>query len=243
MPMSWPDFAVRATEPELMDISDVSPADFAACLDDLEVVNRLTRAAPPTMAFLERLTAGWPPGTTLRVADIGYGRGDMLRRIHRWSRARGLLPELTGVDMNPRSRLAAEAATPPGMAIRWHEGDVFDWKPTDRPHAVVSALFTHHLDDAGVARFLAWQEETASHGWFVNDLHRHWFAWGGFSQLSRLAGWHRFVQHDGPLSVRRAFVAEEWRALLAAAGIEGAAIRWHLPFRLCVGRMKAALAA
>jgi hypothetical protein len=239
--MAWPDFGSRATEPEWMDIEDVSAADFAACLHDLETVNRLTRASPPTIGFLEQLTAGWPAGSVLRVADIGYGRGDMLRRIHRWAEARGLRPELMGVDLNPRSRLAAEAATPAGMAIRWHEGDIFDWQPEVAPHAIVSALFTHHLDDAGVRRFLRWQEATASHGWFVNDLHRHWFAWGGFWLLSRVAGWHRFVRHDGPLSVRRAFVAREWRAMLAEAGIaEGATLRWHLPFRLCVGRVKQA---
>lgn len=221
-----------------MDTEAVTPADFAACLDDLEVVNRLTRAAPPTMAFLDALTADWPQGSVLRVADVGYGRGDMLRRVHRWAIGRGLRPELTGVDMNPRSRMAAEAATPPGMGIRWHEGDIFEWQPAARPHVILSALFTHHLDGDDVVRFLGWQEDTASHGWFVNDLHRHWFAWGGFWMLSRAAGWHRFVCHDGPLSVRRAFVAEEWRAMLRKAGIADAEISWHLPFRLCVGRRK-----
>lgn len=238
--MAWPDFGARATEPEWMDIEEVSAADFAACLDDLEVVNRLTRAAPPTMAFLEAVTADWPAGSVLRVADVGYGRGDMLRRVHRWAERRGFRPELTGVDMNPLSRLAAQEATPAGMMIHWHQGDIFDWQPAERPHIVLSALFTHHLDGGDVVRFLRWQEAAASHGWFVNDLHRHWFAWGGFWLLSRLAGWHRFVRHDGPLSVRRAFVADDWRRMLGAAGIGDAGIAWHLPFRLCVGRRKPA---
>jgi hypothetical protein len=56
--MNWPDFARRADEPEWMDVRDYSLDEFAAILDDLEVVNGFTRAASPTIAFLERLTAG-----------------------------------------------------------------------------------------------------------------------------------------------------------------------------------------
>ncbi len=236
--MAWPDFSVRADEPEWMDVRDYPLDDFAAVLEDLETVNLLTRAAPPTLAFLARLTDGWPEGTELRVADLGYGQGGMLRRVHRWATARGLRPRLTGVDMNPRCRALAEAKTPSDMNITWHQGDLFDWAPTDRPHAIISALFTHHLPTPDVVRLLRWQEATASHGWFVNDLHRHWFAWAGFSALAFVARWHPCVRHDGALSVRRAFVPADWRAMLADAGIPDADLRWHPLFRLCVARLK-----
>lgn len=221
-----------------MDAEPIGMLDFAECLADLETVNGLTRAAAPTMAFLETATAGWPAGTELRVADLGYGQGAMLRRIHLWAEARGLQPRLTGVDLNPQCRALAMARTPDGMAIDWHQGDLFDWAPAEPPHIIISALFTHHLPDADVVRLLRWQDETASHGWFVNDLHRHWLAWAGFRAMASTAGWHRFVQHDGALSVRRAFVKREWEAMLASAEIGDAAIRWHIPFRLCVGRLK-----
>jgi len=232
--------SARSDEPEWMDVEPIRMADFAECLADLEIVNRITRAAPPTMAFLDRATRGWPAGSELRVADLGYGQGAMLRRIHAWAERRGLVPRLTGVDLNPQCRALARVRTPEHMAIDWHQGDLFDWEPAEPPHFIISALFTHHLGDADVVRLLAWQEATASHGWFVNDLHRHRIAWLGFRAMASAAGWHRFVQHDGALSVRRAFVKPEWEAMLLAAGIDGAAIRWHLPFRLCVGRMKAA---
>lgn len=235
-----PDFRARATEPEWMDVRDYPLDDFAAVLNDLETVNRVTRAAPPTLAFLQRLTAGWPEGAELRVADLGYGQGGMLRRIHRWATARGLKPRLTGVDLNPRCRTLAQAQTPADMGISWHQGDLFAWAPAERPHAIVSALFAHHLPDPDVVRLLRWQEETASHGWFVNDLHRHWFAWGGFAALAWAARWHPCVRHDGALSVRRAFVPEDWHRMLAEAGVEGATLRWHPLFRLCVSRVKGA---
>lgn len=222
-----------------MDTHAVSEADFAACLADLETVNRLTLAARPTLAFLARLTAGWPRGAELRLLDAGSGQGAMLRRIHAWAAGRGLVPRLTGVDLNPHAAAAARAATPPGMAIDWVTADIFAVALDSPPHVVTSALFAHHLDDAGVVRFLRWMEGTASHAWFVNDLHRHWFAHHGFALLAAAMRWHRFVCHDGPLSVARAFVPADWARFLASAGIRDARVSWHLPFRLCVARRKA----
>ncbi|QMW24647.1 methyltransferase domain-containing protein [Sandaracinobacteroides saxicola] len=221
-----------------MDTHDVSEADFAACLRDLEAVNALTFAAPPTLGFLSRATAGWEPGRPLRVLDCGSGQGGMLRRIHRWATAKGFVPDLVGVDLNPRSRAAALAATPADMAIEWRTTDIFDVQADDGFDVIISALFAHHLDDADLPRFLRWMEATAARGWFINDLHRHWFAWGGFTLLSQAMRWHRFVRHDGPLSVRRAFVSADWRRLLAEAGIADATLRWHPLFRLCVSRLK-----
>ena len=106
---------------------------------------------------------------------------------------------------------------------------------------MMSSLFAHHLDDPDLVRFLARMEAGARIGWFVNDLHRHPLPYHAFRALSAAMGWHRFVRHDGPVSITRAFVAADWRRLLAEAGIPpGAAnIAWHLPFRLCVGRVRA----
>lgn len=221
-----------------MDTETVDAAEFAACLADLETVNRLTLATRPTLRFLDRLTAGWPPGTELRILDAGSGQGEMLRSIHRWATARSLVPRLTGVDLSPHAAAAARAATPPDMAIEWVTADIFDLNTRFAPHAITSALFAHHLDDAGVVRFLRWMEATASHGWFVNDLHRHWFAHHGFALLAAVMRWHRFVRHDGPLSVARAFVPADWASYLGEAGVAGAVVSWHLPFRLCVARWK-----
>jgi hypothetical protein len=50
--------------------------------------------------------------------------------------------------------------------------------------------------------------------------------------------WHRFVVHDGPVSIRRAFHAEDWTVLLAKAGVHQARIEAWFPFRLCVSRVR-----
>ena len=228
----------RSHEPEWMDTETVTPADFAACLADLAVVNTVTLARPPTVAFMRRVVRGLPPGAPLRVLDVGYGEGDMLRRIHRWGTRRSLRLELSGLDLNPWSAPAARAATPADMDIEYRTGDLFDLPPGGYD-VVLSSLFTHHLGDEEVVRYLRWMEASAARGWFVNDLHRHWIAYHGFRALSTVAGWHRFVRHDGPLSVARSFRRVEWHALLRQADLDGVAeVRWHVPFRFCVGRVR-----
>lgn len=230
--------AARSREPEWMDTVPVPPGDFAACLGDLARVNLVTRAAAPTLGFLRRATRDWPRERPLRVLDVGSGGGDMLRRIARWGRRRGQALNLMGLDLHPHSTLAAERATPPALPIRYVTGDVFALDPALRPDLILSSLFTHHLDDTDVERFLRLMEARAGRGWFVNDLHRHVLALHGFRALSAAMGWHRFVRHDGAVSVRRAFRPAEWRRLLAEAGIRGARLSWHTPFRLCVERIK-----
>ena len=233
-----PDFSRRSPQTEWMDTEAVSEADFAACLRDLSAVNTLTLARRPTVNWLRRVARGMPAGATLSVLDVGFGQGDMLRRIHRWGTRRGLRMRLVGVDLNPSSAAAARATTPPGMAIEYETGDLFDIDAARRFDVILSGLFTHHLTDAEVVRFLRWMEASAVRGWFVNDLHRHALAYHGFRALSRLAGWHRFVQHDGPISVARAFRRRDWARLLDVAGLRGVAeVRWYTPFRLCVGRL------
>lgn len=223
-----------------MDDPAVDEATFRACLADLAKVNSWTLARPPTLGWLERATRGWPRGSRFTLLDVGYGHGDMLRAIHRWATRRGLQPELIGVDLSPWSAPAARAATPPGMAIDYRSGDVFE-ASFDRPiDFIVSSLVTHHLDDEQLVRFLRWMEANAAKGWYVNDLHRHALAYHGFRLLSAAMRWHAFVRHDGPLSVARAFRRDDWERLIARAGLDRStlSLRWRLPFRLCLGRIR-----
>jgi hypothetical protein len=82
-------------------------------------------------------------------------------------------------------------------------------------------------------------ESNATRGWFVNDLHRHGFAYLGYPWLAALLRVHRIVREDGQLSIARAFRPEEWRAILADAGVgHRARVRRHFPFRLCVERLR-----
>ena len=223
-----------------MDFEEVGPDDFRACLKDLATVNALTLTHAPTLSWLSAATRGMAPGSRLSVLDVGFGYGDLLRRIHTWALPRGFEPDLVGIDLNPWSTAAAEGATPPGLAVEYRTGDVFRFVPERPVDFIVSSQFTHHLSDEEAARFVAWMERTARRGWFVNDLHRHPIPFHVFRWLARGARWHRFVQHDGPVSIARSFRREDWQRIIRAAGLDPSEtrIRWHVPFRLSVGRVR-----
>lgn len=225
--------ATRVREDEQMDDASLEPEDYASVLNDLERVNAWTFAARPTLDFLARGTRGM---SGFSLLDVGFGQGDMLRRIARWARKKGLEAELVGVDLNEKSETVARAATPADLVIDYRTGDYADQGRFD---FIVSSLVTHHMTDTQLLDFLRHMESESGRGWLVNDLHRRLFPYLGFPLLARLLGVHRIVREDGQLSIARSFRPEEWRSILAEAGIPtGAArIRRYFPFRLCVERL------
>jgi 2-polyprenyl-3-methyl-5-hydroxy-6-metoxy-1,4-benzoquinol methylase len=232
------DLSRRRDLPEVMDDPDLPPAVYVRCLTDLAAVNRWTLTHRATLAWLARATRGWAPGRPLTVLDVACGDGDLLRAIHRWATRAGLRPVLAGIDLNPGSARAAAAATPADMVIEWRTGDVFDHAPIPPPDFIVTSQFTHHLTDAQVVSFLQWLERHAGRGWFVADIQRHIIPYYGFRVLAWVMRWHRIVRLDGTASVARSFRRADWVALLARAGIADATIRWALPFRHGIGRLR-----
>jgi 2-polyprenyl-3-methyl-5-hydroxy-6-metoxy-1,4-benzoquinol methylase len=214
-----------------------SYADFRECLVDLGQVNRLTLSYRPTLAFLDGLVAARPK-QGLRIVDVGSGGGDMLRCVERWAKRRGVDVALTGIDLNPHAARAAREFTPATSPIEWITGDAFAYSaPVD---VVLSSLFTHHLEEREIVRFLEWSETVAQRGWFVNDLVREETPYKLFGWMAKVMRWHRFVRHDGPVSFRRSFREEDWERMLSEAGIAAADVRlarWT-PGRLCVERRK-----
>lgn len=232
------DFSDRAQLSELMD-EPCSYEEFRDCLRDLEAVNRLVGAYPPTLKWLEQFAE--PAGEPLHIADVGCGGGDMLRRIDEWSRKRGVAVRLTGIDLNPYASRAAREFTRAEFGIEWVTGDAFSYESPEQIDIVVSSLFTHHLPDEEIVRFIGWMERVARRGWFINDLHREKLSYYGFKALAWVMRWHSFVRHDGPVSIRRSFSRADWEQYCAAGGVGADEVRIEevRPARLCVGRVKA----
>jgi 2-polyprenyl-3-methyl-5-hydroxy-6-metoxy-1,4-benzoquinol methylase len=242
----------RAIAEELMDAEDLPPDTYAAVLHDLAQVNTLTMARRPTLRFLGQvqqrlarrqvdavMATGAKPRVApvhLKILDVGFGDGDMLRAIHRWAAKRHVKVELVGIDLNPNSVAAAQSATPADMPIEYRAGDYTNLAG-EGWDVIISSLVAHHMTHAQLVAFLRFMDAEAKAGWFINDLHRHGFAYNGYPLLATLMRWHPIVRHDGRLSIARSYRPAEWPPILEEAYITGSRVERHFPFRLCISKI------
>jgi 2-polyprenyl-3-methyl-5-hydroxy-6-metoxy-1,4-benzoquinol methylase len=217
---------------------DCSYEDFRDCLRSLEQINRWLLGYRPTLAWLNRLPHDLR--RPVHIVDVGSGGGDLLRQIAGWARRRGIAVQLTGIDLNPYAARAAAESTLKDLGVVWVTGNALVYRPEKPVDIAVSSLMAHHLEDEEIIALLRWMEANARVGWFINDLERSERSCRMFELLDLMAGWHRFVRHDGPVSFRRAFREEDWVRLLAEAEVpqEAVTVEHWRPGRLCVGRWK-----
>jgi SAM-dependent methyltransferase len=241
MPPDVLDFSRRAELSELPELMDepCSREVMRACLCDLARVNRWFLAYRPVLTWLDSLGLR-ANSSPVRILDVGCGYGDGLRRIEQWATERNIPVELTGCDLNPDTIAIAAEASPATSRIKWIAADVFSNRNQRPLDIVVSSLFTHHLSEPQIVHFLTWMESNAQAGWFINDLSRASIPYRLFKAFAKAANLHPFVQHDGPVSIARAFIPEDWRRMCAAAGLAepDISIRSFTPARLCVARQK-----
>ncbi len=239
MPPDTLDFGSRSHLTELMD-EPCSREVMRACLRDIAKLNRWFLGYRPLLSWLDSLSLAHRK-EPLRILDVGCGYGDGLRRIEQWADARGIAVELTGLDLNRDAVSIAAEAGPSSSNIEWVSENVFSYTLNAPVDVIVSSLFAHHLSDEEIVRFLQWMEQNAQVGWFINDLSRNAVPYQLLKMFTRVAGLHPFVQHDGPVSIARAFVSEDWQKMCSAAGLNlnEVSIEGYTPARLCVGRRKA----
>jgi 2-polyprenyl-3-methyl-5-hydroxy-6-metoxy-1,4-benzoquinol methylase len=223
--------ARRQRQPEIMDNPDLDPVQHVRALRGLARINRLSASAAILWSPLRDLATAHA-NRPLRVLDIGTGGGDV--PISLWRRAcrTGLAIELCGIDISAtaieQARRNAQAA---GAYVDFHQLDALHDDLPANFDAVTSALFLHHLDEAQALTLLSRMGQATRSLVLVNDLMR--------SRLGYLAAWVGtrllttcpVVHVDGPRSVEGAFTVAEAHDLAARAGLQGAAITRHWPWR------------
>ena len=197
---------------ELLD-SPLPPADLRATLDDLDRLNAWFGGYALTLARIRRVASELPRDRRLVVMDVGGGRGDLAVRIVRWARRAGRPVRVIVLDRDvtmlalARRRTAsypeitlvcADAAALPLLA-----GAV---------DIAVAALTIHHLTPDEATAALA-AMAGAARVVVVNDLLRTPAAFALVWLTTRALRLHPVSRHDGPISVRRAYSADELRAL------------------------------
>ena len=210
----------RTDAVELLDGPLDDPAALAANLRDLRRINDRLGGASLSAPAIDALAAH---RAELSLLDVGTGGADIPLALIALAAAAGRRLSVVAIDSRPEVLSAAVLAWPVVATtdgLELHVGDGRSLPYPDRSFDVVHAsLVVHHLGADEAAVLLGEMGRVARLGVVVNDLDRTWRGFIGAWLLGHLLTRNRYTRHDAPLSVRRAYRADEVAAMLRAAGL------------------------
>lgn len=169
------------------------------------------------------------------IVDLGCGSGDVLKYIARWARSHKFQVKLTGIDRNPDAIKYLVKNCSGYPEISGLASDYKDFLETEPKIDIVHcSLFCHHLNDVELLELFRYLKNYARNGFVINDLQRSSIAYYSVWFLTRLLRGSTLSQHDGPVSVLRAFTRHELTKLLQTAGLKEISIQWRWAFRYLV---------
>jgi 2-polyprenyl-3-methyl-5-hydroxy-6-metoxy-1,4-benzoquinol methylase len=197
----------RANAPELLD-GTLEPVTLAGNLRDMARVNRWLGGADLSRRAIVPLAMTPSP---IAILDVGTGGADIPLRLRRkgW--------HFTATDLHEEVIEIAQRATQ-DSTVTLRAGPLDDER--DQSFDVVhSSMVLHHLEPPQALTFLADARRVARSAVVVNDLNRGWRWLAGAWLLTRVFTRNEYTRHDGPLSVRRAYTADEVVAMARQVGL------------------------
>jgi ubiquinone/menaquinone biosynthesis C-methylase UbiE len=200
-------------------------------LRQVATVNRCLGGWRSVLRYLPRFL---PPAGPARVLDLGAGSGAGAIVVARWARRHGREVQVTAADRHPQVLEIARRRTAACAGIRVEAADAVALPYPDAAfHAVLMTLTFHHFEGERAVRVLRELARVARLGVIVSDLDRSWANYLG-ARLLAATVWagNPLTRNDGPLSVLRAYTANELEALAREAGLPAAHVHRHLFQRL-----------
>lgn len=222
---------VAATE--LMDLPCSDVGELARTLENLAWINRFLGG---TRLVIRQLASLLPDAAMpIRILDVATGYADIPRAVVRWTRQRQLPVEIEALDRHDQILELALPACAGYPEIRLRQGNALALPYSDESFDVVLAsLILHHMEGNQQIQLLRELHRVARRAVVVSDLRRgRWpflVTWTSLRIVSR----SRLILHDGPLSVRRGFLADELWDLAHEAGWAQARVSQHPFFRLAL---------
>ncbi len=221
----------RAEANEWLDEGRGTPGEVAANLAEMARLNhRLGGLSALTRHLYPRLAAA--PGP-VSVLDLGAGSADVPLQIAHWARAHGREVRLHALDWSARNLRVARAhlAGDPRVSLLQADAGRLPLAPGSVDF-VISTLFLHHLSPPEATALLRAAFGLARRAVLMSDLVRGVMPLLAFRLIQPVFARHPLTRHDGALSIRRAYTPAEARALAAAAGLPGASVHPHWPWRM-----------
>ena len=233
-------FKTRSQEKEMMDLYPLSPEETLHTYKLISRVNQCLGGIRVILRHLSRFSAGWKPGETIRVLDIGSGSADIPRAIVRWGRKRKQAVRVTALDLSGEALRMARGLLRDYPEIQFVQGSCFELPFSRQSYDyVISSMFFHHLADSEAAAALKSFDQIARRGIIINDLLRSRRAFWGIKLLAAFTG-DKFFKNDAPLSVLRGFVRNEAGALIQNSGLSYLKFYRHFAYRFALAGEKTA---
>ncbi|HEX6307213.1 MAG TPA: methyltransferase domain-containing protein [Longimicrobiales bacterium] len=217
--------------PELLDAPQHDPAELEQSLDHVAEVNRLLGGTRAVLRTLADVSAARSP---LAILDVATGSADIPIAIAERAHRHGTAVHITATDAHPQMRAIAADRTRAYANIRVEPADALQLPYADASFDVVLlSLALHHFERAAQQRALREAARVARDAVIINELERCLPNYLG-ARLLAATRWrsNRLTRHDGPLSVLRAFTADELRHVTEEAGLRVLSLRRHFFHRL-----------
>lgn len=203
-----------------------TPEELEESLADLRAVNRYLG---DTRALLKHLSAKVKGQGHISVLDVATGSADLPVAIVEWARKQGIGISVTGIDINDRTVDIARRCTAGYPEIKVLVADALQLPFRDHSFDFVLCSKTmHHLKEAEVVTAVREMIRVARQGYIVIDLRRSWIAYALIYILTRIFTRNRLTRFDGPLSVLKAFTADELRTVAGKAGATSVTVHREL---------------
>lgn len=214
---------------ELLDRDDIPMEDIKRNMQELDSINKWLGGHRITVAGL-KLLLGDKKTMQHHILEIGCGGGDNLRVIKKYCEANNIDATYTGIDINPHC-IAFARSRSENSGINFIASDYRTAVLNNKPTIIFSSLFCHHFSEEVLPGQIQWMQDNSSVGFFINDLHRHPFAYYSIKWITRCLSASYLVKNDAPLSVLRSFLKKELMDICHKAGVHDAKIFWKWAFR------------
>lgn len=221
-------FGQRSYQKELLDEDNIPFADIKQNMKELDFINKWLGGHKITVDAFEQLSRG---KKKISVCEIGCGGGDNLAAIYKWCKNRNIDISITGIDIKRECIDYAKSRKNLPSEAKWLTKDYKEISFDTKPDIIFSSLFCHHFTNEELIFQINWMKQNTKAGFFINDLHRTFFAFYSIKILTLLFSASYLVKNDAPLSVARGFSGSELKKLCKEANAGQAAVTWKWAFR------------
>jgi 2-polyprenyl-3-methyl-5-hydroxy-6-metoxy-1,4-benzoquinol methylase len=222
----------RSSQTELLDNDDIPFEDIKQNMKELDFINRWLGGHSITVSGVRKiLSASQSTGKPISICEAGCGGGDNLLAIDKWCAKNNIAVHLTGIDKKKECIDFAKGKKT-DTRYTWIVSDYREvYFSHQKPDIIFSSLFCHHFSDDALVQMMQWMHNNCNMGFFVNDLHRNFFAYHSIKWLTKLLSNSYLVKNDAPLSVQRGFKRKDWDTIMQRAGIKSCSVEWKWAFR------------